>query len=138
MQMKASKKNILIYLLLCSLFLTSYISVLGTNGIIPADLNLFNRSSINEGEQSSAMNGGINAGHFDFTATTDSSREYSILSMKQWRWPAAKSGFNPLSALIAALFICLIYAAKRSEQICTSSFCSLKITVFLHKKDGMK
>ena len=137
MQIKVSKKNILIYLLLCSLFLTSYISVLSTNGIIPSDVNIFERSSISGGSEPSSMNGGINSGHVYFMATNNTSIEFFILSMKQSRWPVPKTGFDIFTAIITALIICFLYSSRLSAGICTQ-FNSIRITFFLHKKDGMK
>lgn len=137
MQIKISNKHILICMLLCSLFLTSYLSVLNTNGVIPSDINIFDRSSISGEREHSSMNGGINSGHVDFTAMTDTSIEFIILSMKQARGLVAKTNFNILTALVAALIICFIYSSRLSERSCTP-FSSLSITVYLHKKDGMK
>ena len=137
MQIKISKKYILICLLLCSLFLTSYISVLNTNGIIPVDVNIFERSSISGGSEHSSMNGGANSGYVDYMATTDTFIDFSVSSLKQSRWPVPKTGFNILTAIIAAQIIHFIYSSRLSDSISTP-FNSIRITFFLHKKDGTK
>lgn len=137
MQIKLSKKNILICLLLCSLLLTSYISVLNTNGIIPVDVNIFGRSSLSGASEHSSMNGGANSGYVDYIATTDTSIDFSVSSLKQSRWPVPKTGFNILTAIIVAQIICFIYSSSLSDRISTP-FNSIRITFFLHKKDGTK
>jgi len=137
MRTKISKKHILIGLLLCSLFLTGYMSVFNTIGSISSDANGYDISSVSGGSEHSSMNGGINFGHVDYMTTTDTSIDSSFFSMKQSRWPVPKTGFNILTAIIAAQIICFIYSSRLSAGICTQ-FNSIRITFFLHKKDGMK
>ncbi len=137
MHTKVSKKHIFICLLLCSLFLTSYISVLNTNGLISSASDLFDISSVSGGSEHSSMNGGANPGHVAYMAATNTSIEILISSIKQSRSLVTKTSFNILSAIIAAQIICLIYSSSLSEKICTQ-FNSIRITFFLHKKDGMK
>ena len=137
MQIKISNKRILICLLLCSLFLTSYISILNTNGLIFSDVNLFDRSSISGANEPSSMNDSANSGHVDYMATTDTSINLSISSLKQSRWLVTKTSFNNLTAIVAAQKICFICSSRLSDTICTQ-FNSIRITFFLHKKDGMK
>lgn len=137
MRIKISNKRILICLLLCSLFLTSYISVLNTNGIIPSDVNIFERSSISGANEPSSMNDSANSGHVDYMANTDTFIDFSVFSLKQSRWLVPKTSFNILTAIVAAQIICFIYSSRLSGTICTQ-FNALKITIFLHKKDGMK
>lgn len=137
MQIKISKKNILICLLLCSLLLTSYISVLNANGIIPVYVNIFERSSLSGGSEHSSMNDGANSGYVGYMAPTDNSIDLSVSSMKQSRWPVPKTGFNILTAIIVAQIICFIYSSRLSDSISTP-FNSIRITFFLHKKDGTK
>lgn len=137
MQIKISKKNIMICLLLCSLFFTSYISVLNTNGIIPVEVNIFERSSLSGGSEHSSMNGGANSGYVDYIAATDTFIDFSASSLKQSRWPVPKTGFNILTAIIAAQIISFFYSSRLSDRISTP-FNSIRITFFLHKKDGTK
>lgn len=137
MQIKTNKKYILICLLVCSLFLTSYISVFSTNGIISPDSNVFAVSSLSGANEHSSMNGGANSGHVDYMATTDSTLDFSIFSLKQSRWLVTKNSFHILTAIVAAQIICLIYSSRLSDTICTQ-FSSIRIIFFLHKKDGMK
>lgn len=137
MQIKLNNKHILICLLLCSLFLTSYISVLNTNGIISSDVNVSDISSVSGGSEHSSMNGGANVGHDDYMAATNTSTEFSIFSMKQSRWQGAKTSFNMLTIIVAAQMTCLIYYSRLSDETYIQLISSI-ITVFLHKKDGMK
>lgn len=137
MQIKANKKRFLICLLLCSLFLTTYISVLNTNGIFFPNLNLWNDSSISGESEPSSMNGAASSWHMDAMTAAETLMGFFNASNKQSRSLDAKNNFNILAAVIAAQSICLIYAARRSDRICTQ-FCAINITIFLHKKDGMK
>lgn len=137
MQIKVSKKHIWICLLLCSLFLASNISVLNINGIISSDVNVFDSSSVGGESERSSMNSEDNYSHFDYISTTDSSVNFSIFSLKQSRCPLTKTNLNILTAMIAAQIICFIYSSRLSDKTCTQ-FNSIRITLFLHKKDGMK
>ena len=137
MQIRVSKKHIWICLLLCSLFLTSYISVLNINGIISSNVNVSESSSISGGSENSSMNGGTNSGHVDYMAATATSIDFSIFSLKQSRWLVTKNSFNILTAIVTAQIICLIYSSRLSDKTC-AQFNSITITAFLHKKDGMK
>jgi|GEM_PF-1042643 len=138
MRMKTSKKNVLMCLLLCSLFLTSYISVFNTNGIISLEANVSDVSFGSEGSGHSSMDGGTNFGHFGYLSTIDSFIEFlNFSSVKNTRPLAAKTLFDLLTALITIQIVCLISSLRRSENLCTQ-FNAIKITFFLHKKDGMK
>jgi len=134
MQIKLSKKHIWICLLLCSLFFTSYISVFNTNGIISPGMNALQRSSFSGGNEHSSMN---DSRHLNYAAVTGNSFEFFISSLKSSRPLDTKIGFNILSAIIAAQIIFLIYLSRLSNRT-SASFGSLSITVFLHKKDGLK
>jgi len=136
MQIKLSRRHFLICLLLCSLFITSYASVLNTNGSIFPDINVFNGSSLSGGHDNSAMSSEGDSGLVDYT-TAGSFLEFSVFSVKLSRLPDIKTTVNLLVALIAALIISLIYSSRLSDTICTH-FDSIQITAFLHKKDGMK
>ncbi len=61
MQIKATNKYSLICLLLCLLFLTSYIIVLNTNSIISLNFNIFDIFSGNGGSEHASMNDSTNA-----------------------------------------------------------------------------
>lgn len=135
MQIRISKNRILIGLLLCSLLLTGYISVFNTAGVIPSEMNVFARSSMSGGSQSS-MKVAVNTWPLDYL-TADTAIDFSNLSIKQSRWLFAKTNSDTLTAATAALMICFIYSSRLSDQIC-SQFNSIQITFFLHKKDGMK
>lgn len=82
-----------------------------------------------------SMNG-ASTGHFDYLAA-DTSIDPFISLMKQSRGLFTKFGFNLLTAVAAAQIISFIYSSRLSAQVC-SQFNSIKITCFLHKKDGMK
>lgn len=137
MQIKVHNKLILICLLLCSLFLTSYISILNTNGIISSDVNGSGISFVSGGSEHSSMTGGINAGHDDFMAVPNTSTEFSISSIGGSRWLGTKTNFNILPAIVAVQMAFLIYYSRVSDQTYTQLISSI-ITVFLHKKDGKK
>lgn len=136
MQIRISKNPILIWLLLCSLFLTSYISVFNIPGMLPSDLNVSARSSMSGGSGQMSMNGAAGTGYLAYLAA-DTSIDSFISLMKQSRGLFSKSGFDLLTAVAAAQIISFICSSRLSEDIC-SQFNSIKITFFLHKKDGMK
>ncbi|MGI5921146.1 MAG: hypothetical protein ACOX6I_05355 [Syntrophomonadaceae bacterium] len=137
MHMKLDKKCMWLCVLLCALFLTSYLSVLNTTGIAASNMNVFDASSISGGNEHSSMNGEANSRHYDYISATDSSIDFSIFSAKQSRCPVTDFSFNILTAILVAQLISFIYSSRLSDRICTQ-FNSIRITVFLHKKDGMK
>lgn len=137
MQIKVNNKHILLYLLICSLFLTSYISILNINGVISLDVNVFDIFSTSDRVEHSSMNGGANVGYNDYLPATNTSTELSIFSMQQSRWLGTKTSPKILTAIVAALLACLFYYSRHSNKICPQ-LNSLLITIFLHKKDGMK
>ena len=137
MRMKAGRKHIFICLLLCALFLTSYITVFNNIGIIPSEANLSDVSFGSEGNGHSSMDGGTNFRHFAYIDTGTSIEFYNFSSIKNKRSLVAKTNFNILTALIAAQLVCLIYSSRLPKNICTQ-FNSIRIIYFLHKKDGMK
>ncbi len=138
MQMKASKKHVCICLLLCSLFITSYMGVLNTNGIISSETNGFDISFGSEASEHSSMEGGTNFRHFAYMSTTGTSIEFFNFSpIKNTRSQVNKTFSDVLTALIAAKIVCFIYSSRLPNNICTQ-FNSIRITFFLHKKDGMK
>jgi hypothetical protein len=134
--MKVNQKHFFICLLLISLFLTSYISVLNTNGIISSDTNASDVSFSSGGSRHSLMDGGTNFRHLDYISAI-SIEFFNFSSIKNTRPLAAKTIFDILTALIAAQIVCLIYSSRLSKNICTE-FNSIRIIFFLHKKDGMK
>lgn len=136
MRIKVNDKRILACLLLFSLFLTSFVSVINTYGIIGSDGNAFDIFSVSGGSEHSSMNGGANVGYDDYIAGTTSTG-YSIFSMRQSQWLGTKTGFSILTAILAALATCLFYYLRISTEIYAQSN-STMITVFLHKKDGKK
>lgn len=136
MQIKLTRKHFLICLLLCSLFITSYASVLNTNGTVFSDVNVFGGSSLSGEHDHSAMNSEGDFGLVDYM-TAGSSPDFLVLSVKLSRLPNIKTTVTILTAFIAALTICLIYSSRLSNTVCTQ-FDSIQITAFLHKKDGMK
>lgn len=135
MQIRANNKHILICLLLCSLFLTSYVSILNTNGIIYSDV--FDIFSTNGRSEHSSMNDSANIGHDDYMAAADTSTELSISSIRQSQWLSAKTSLSLLTAVVSTQMTCFIYYSKLSDQAYTQLNSSI-ITSFLHKKDGMK
>ena len=136
MYIKVSKKNMGICLLLCCLFLTSYLTILNTTGSIFSDMNVSDISSVG-GSEHSSMSGGTNIGNFDCLSAVDAFIYFSFFSAKQFRGQVSKTNFNVLTAIAAAQLIGLICSSRLSHIICTP-FNSISITAFLHKKDGMK
>jgi hypothetical protein len=136
MYIKVSKKNMGICLLLCCLFLTSYLTILNTTGSIFSDMNVSDISSVG-GSEHSSMSGGTNIGNFDYLSVADTSIGFFFSSAKQFRGQVTKFNLNVLTAIAAAQLISLIYSSRLSNIICTP-FNSISITAFLHKKDGMK
>lgn len=137
MQAKAGQKQIGLGLLICALFLAYGINILGTGNLVFSDLQAGNGSSASSGTKQSSMNGGNGLWHFNYQAITNISSELFLSSPKTSSWLLAKTFFNLLSSLIASLIICLIVSSRLAGSLC-SQFSSIGITVFLHKKDGMK
>ena len=134
MQMKVNKKYILVCLLICTLFLTSYISVFNAGGMISPELKIFTGSSLS-GTSESSMNMGASSGHIGNMANIETLS--SLFSMKQSRELITKTGSNSVPVIIAALIIFLSYSSSLLQKTCTP-LNSIQITIFLHKKDGMK
>jgi len=135
MQLKLTRNHLLICLLLCSLFITSYASVLNTNGTVFSDVNVFNGSSLSGTRDYSALNSEGTSGLIDYMAS--SWLELALFSVRLSRLPNMKIAFALLTAFIAAITLCLAYASRLSQTTCPH-FDSIQITAFLHKKDGMK
>lgn len=135
MQLKLTRNHLLICLLLCSLFITSYASVLNTNGTVFSDVNVFNGSSLSGTHDYSALNSEGTAGQIDYMAS--SCLELTLFSIRLARLPNMKTAVDLLTAFIAAITICLVYSSRLSQTVCLH-FDSIQITTFLHKKDGMK
>lgn len=135
MHINTRQKHIFIYLLLCSLFLTSFISVYiaGTN--ITPELNVLAASSFSGENSQSSMQTGANSRQFGLMANIDASS--FLLALKQSPKPITRNGFNTVNLTIAALIIYAIYSSTLLQKTCTP-LNSLQITTFLHKKDGMK
>lgn len=137
MQINASNKRIWLCLLICFLFAASYSGIFSTDNIVSSDLYAMNTSSASPGAQHSSMSGGAKLWHLNYSAITNISTEFFGSSPKPAQWLFAKTIFNILSSSIIALIICLILSSRLAGSLC-SQFSSIKITVFLHKKDGMK
>lgn len=130
MQTKVNNKSSLIYLLLCFLFLTSFINVLNTNRIISSNVNAFDVFSGNGGSEQSSMNSDTNA----VMAAVNTSLESLNFSIRQLH---TKTGIRTLDAIISVQTDGLLYYSRLSDRICTQ-LNSIIITIFLHNKDGMK
>jgi hypothetical protein len=63
--------------------------------------------------------------------------EFFFSSIRNTRPQVAKTISDILTALISAQIVCLVCSSRLSRNICTH-FNSIRITFFLHKKDGMK
>ncbi|MEN6391140.1 MAG: hypothetical protein ABFD04_12050 [Syntrophomonas sp.] len=137
MQMKASKKRILLCLLICSLFLASSVNIFSASHSVVSDLYAGNSSSSSLGAEQSSMNSGNGLWHFNCQAITNLSTELFASATKPSQWLLAKNFFDLLTSLIAGLITCLIISSRLANSLC-SQFSSIGITVFLHKKDGMK
>lgn len=128
------KSCILIWLLLCSLFLSGYSGLLNTNGLTPYDLLADSAAS---GGNLSPLSGGMRAGYADLFAAPDAdSWIKSLLPIYQSRWLPAKSNCT-VAAAMAALMTCLLCSSSLIRRF-SIPFNSLSITIFLHEKDGMK
>lgn len=136
MQIKVNNKLILICLLLCFLFLTCYKSVLDTNGIVSSNINV-SISTVSEASEHTSMTADVNIGHDHYMAATNTLVGFSTSSLRHSRWLGTKTSFNILTAIISAQMACLIFYSRLSDRTYTQLFSS-KITIFLHKKDGMK
>lgn len=135
MQFKLTRNHLLICLLLCSLFITSYASVLSANGTAFSDVNVFNGSSLSGTRDYSALNSKGTDCLIDYMAS--SSLDLALFSVRISRLPNLKSAVDLLTSIIAAITICRVYSSHLSQTICLY-FDSNQITAFLHKKDGMK
>jgi len=134
MQIKIKKKHIVICLLICSLFLTGFWSLLYRDGI-----NLTNTGdlfSLNVSSEHSSMNDAAYPRYCDFIAAQNGLAEFTISSAKQLRFLGTKASFNMLTAIIVAQLIWLICYSRLSERIGFQPN-SLLITIILHKQDGM-
>lgn len=137
MQIKINNKHILVCLLLFSLFLIGYISVLNTNGIISSDVNAFDIFSFSGEHEHSTMNDRVNAGHDDYMGAANTSTELSSFLMRQSQRLSIKTSYKFLTAVVTAqLITCLIYYSRRSDKIYPQF--NSNIIAILHEKDGMK
>lgn len=135
MQINSNKKHILIYLLLCSLFLTSFISVYNAGTNITPELNVLAASSFSGENSQSSMQTGANSRQFGFMANNDASS--FLLALKQSQKLISRNGFNAVNLTIVALIIFATCSSILLQKTCTP-LNSLQITTFLRKKDGMK
>jgi len=135
MQINANKKHILIYLLLCSLFITSFITVYTAGTNITPELNVLAGSSLSGENSQSSMQTGANSSQFGFMANIESSS--LLLALRQLQKLITRNGLHTANLVIAVLIIYATYSASLLQNICTP-LNSLQITTFLHKKDGMK
>jgi hypothetical protein len=135
MQINTRHKHILIYLLLCSLFLTSFIGVYNAGSNITPELNALAASSFSGENNQSSMQTGANSRQFGFMANTEASSY--LLALKQSQKLLIRNVLDTFVLTAAALIIYAIYSSTLLQKTCTP-FNSLQITTFLHKKDGMK
>lgn len=134
MQLHIRQKHIFIYLLLCSLFLTSFISVYNAGANTAPQLNVLAGFSFSGENNQSSMQSSENSRQFGSLSNIESS---FLLALKQSQKLITRNGLPTVNLIIAALIIYAIYSASLLQRICTP-YNSLQITVFLHKKDGMK
>lgn len=130
MRSKVNNKFIFISLLLCALFLTSYIGLFFpvVNG---TDLWAAG------GDQSSSMTSRMNFGLSDCLAAPGSAAGISGSSSRPVRLFGTKTNFNLYIAIIPVLTACLIIYARSSKLLSIQLF-SGTVTIFLHNKDGKK
>jgi hypothetical protein len=134
MQINTRQKHIFIYLLLCSLLLTSFISVYNVGANISPELNVLAGSSLSGENSQSSMQSGANSRQFGNFSNIESSFYLALkLSQKQ----ITRNGLNTANLVIVALIVYAICSASLLQKTCTP-LNSLQITTFLHKKDGMK
>ncbi|MCR6544849.1 hypothetical protein [Dehalobacterium formicoaceticum] len=132
---KTTNNRIILYLLLCSLFLSSFIIILNTGGVTSSDM--FDISPLCGRSEHSSVNGGANTGLFDYLAAANTSMESFIFSVKQLRWLAAQNSLSTLIAIVIIQIACFIHYSRLSDQAYTQSYFSVVLS-FLHKTDGMK
>lgn len=135
MQIKISQKRSWICLCLCGLLLTGYISMVSPHNIFSVDAYTLDRSSISGGPPHSSMNGGINLWYIDYSANTRAG--FFLSSVKPSLWLHTKNIFYLLTSLITAQITYFLYSSRLAGRL-GAQFRSIGITVFLHKKDGMK
>lgn len=133
MQFKASKKHIWICLLVCSLFFAYGAALFHFS----SDGYALNSAYFTAGAEQSSMTGAASLWHGNDPAITGISAELFISAMKHSQGLLFKVILSILTWLITARIICLIYSSRLAGSLC-SQFDSIRITLFLHKKDGMK
>lgn len=134
MRINTKQTSIWICLLICSLLLTCYTGIFSPGSVVLTDVNTY---SNNGSSENWSMTGPTDLWQVDYLAITDISTPFFISSMKHSPGPSTRTIFNILFLLITAQIICLAYSSRLAGSIC-SQFSSIGITLFLHKKDGMK
>ncbi|TEB04836.1 hypothetical protein Psch_03598 [Pelotomaculum schinkii] len=137
MQIKISQKHNWICLFLCGLLLIGYISMASPHNIFSVDAYALDRSSISGGPPHSSMDGGINLWYIDYSAITNTRAGFFLSSVKPFLWLHTKNIFYLLTSLITAQIISFLYSSRLAGRL-GAQFRSIGITIFLHKKDGMK
>ncbi len=137
MQIKINSKRITAGLVLCFLILTNQLAIFDMGRFFPSDAPVTAAFSANTGNEDSAVDSGFTIGSGDYLAVTNASREFPVSPTRQARWLGTKDGFHLLAIIITAQMIGLICCSGLSVRICPISI-SDRITIFLHKKDGMK
>lgn len=137
MYIKAGKKNIGISLLLCCLFLTSYLSVLNTFAPVSSAPDIMSAVPSAGAGSESSMSGGAAHESFDYLSAADTFLGLTKSPAGQTRGQSGKLFFDLFCALTAAQFIRLICSSRLSAGSYTP-FNSISIITFLHKKDGRK
>jgi len=130
-----SKNRILLSLLLVCFLLTGGLSAANAADIMAAEADVWACSSAGGSDSGLAVKGAVNAGPLDYL-TANNAGALPNISLRQPRGLLAKADSDFLSAA-AAQANCFLSSSRLSNQIC-SQFNSIKITFFLHKKDGSK
>ena len=136
MQSKTNDKYILTCLLLSILLLIGYVSVPNAN-IAHANIDLKHFYFAVGNSPDSSMDGRADTGHRDSMTAPDDPTVLSISSTGQSRWLGPKNNNNIITAILAFQLLCLTYGSSFIKAVPIPTFSDI-LTIFLHKKDGMK
>ena len=136
MQSKVNDKHILTCLLLSVLLLIGYISVPNAN-IAHANIDIEHFYFAVSNTPDSSMDGTADTSSHDSMTAPDDPTALSIGSTGQARWLGPKNNNNIITAMLAFQLLCLTYGSSFIKAVPIPTFSNI-LTIFLHKKDGMK
>ncbi len=138
MRITINGKRLQICVLLCSLLLLEYVNfgMFSSDQLISAGVSDFNMASSSGAGKQSSMSDSVYAG-LDFLVATHDYARFNIASTGKSWGPSYKNNYASL-AVISASHAAGLINYLRLSQVLYNQFDSIKITTFLHKKDGMK